>query len=381
MTKQATMTKESRMIQEYLFLSDERIEEIKKYHVKDALETYTHIKNTECWIVSFSLKGDSMDNAKALSNANDYIIGEYKPKVVTNGCAAYFTKRLYPLAVDFERGLRKLLYLKAAVSKSRAAEKNIQNLEERNLDDIKYILFYDKAFYESVNATITQNRRFRKEDIQHLVDSIEEKTVWQALFPDNPPEHLKEKFSTLMTYRNDIMHSHNINYEQYETIKSSFELVNGEISTAISTMVAQKFDTENAIEFDQSLGEAIQAQSEEYEKASMANIITLLTSYMNSPAVEDARKIAANNNFGIMAASLEAMMQHNKIYETLNSPEYQKMISDYAKIMEQLSAMHSNNSVQRAINQLNDRLNKNDGSDEGSNEKTVSPEEAEGEQK
>ena len=335
MSKQATNGRESWMMQEYLFLSNDTIEEIKQYHVAGAKETYTPIKGTNSWIVAFSLKGDTMDNAKLLSSANDYIVAKYKPTVLTNGCAAHFTKKLYPLAVDFERGLRKLLYLKAAVSKSKAAEKNIKNLEEKNLEDIKYILFYDKTYYEGVNAAISQNRRFKKEEIRLLIDSIEEKTVWQAIFPNNPPEHLKEDFSTLMLHRNDIMHSHNINHEKYVSIKKSFELVNEEISTAIDNMVAQELDLDNAIEFDQSLGEAIRAQDDEIVEG---HYTAVLNSYLNSSAVQNAIKILADIDTGALASNVAVISERAKLMkEWINLPKGESAIEQLSKLLSQLS--------------------------------------------
>ena len=364
------------MIQEYLFLSGEKIEDIKAYHVKGALETYTQIKNTNCWIVAFSLKGDTIDNAKILSNANDYIVTNYKATVLTNGCAAYFTKRLYPFAADFERGLRKLLYLKTAISKSKAAKNHIRNLEDKNLEDIKYILYYDKNFYEGVYETINKKRKFQKEEIISAINGIDEKTVWQALFPNNPPEHLKEMFSTIMLYRNDIMHSHNINFERYESIKSSFEQVNGEIQKAINAIVEQEFDTENAIEFDQSLGEAIAAQQEyaSYEQ----NYNSLLESYINSPAVEAARKLIANMDLSAAYSTLSAAEQAAlKVVATINSPGFQSTIQQFARYLSQFDTQN-NAEKTHAKDKKDTEKNEKEKKDKDSDKKPTSDDDGKG---
>lgn len=368
------------MIQEYLFLSDEKLEEVKKYHVQDAITECKQIKDTNCWIVSITIKGDSLPVAKALSEANDHILSSYKPIVITSGCASYFTKRLYPLAADFERGLRKLLYLKSAISNSQEAQIHITDLESKNLDAIRKLLFYDLHFIKEVQKEVNAKANlYEKDEIIKLIETIDEKSVWTVLFPDNPPKQLKQQFSKLMDYRNDIMHSHNISFEKYEAQKALFEEINKEINSAINDMLAKEIDGENAQEFDQSLGEAIQAQEEQYGKAYLENV-ALLTNYMNSPAFEAARKAAANTNFGMLSAAIEAMMQHNKIYEVLHSSEYQQAINNMAQTMKELPAMRSSRGIHRAIEQLNNRLNGNDESDDGSNEDTVSPEEAEGEQ-
>lgn len=329
------------MIQEYLFLSGEKIEDIKAYHVKGALETYTQIKNTNCWIVAFSLKGDTIDNAKILSKANDYLVANYKPTVLTNGCAAYFTKKLYPFAADFERGLRKLLYLKAAISNSQEAQTHIKDLESKNLDSIRNLLFYDTRFTKEVQKEVNSRAdSYEKAEIIKRIEAIDEKSVWTVLFPDNPPEHLKEMFSTIMLYRNDIMHSHNINYERYESIKSSFEQVNGEIQKAINAIVEQEFDTENAIEFDQSLGEAIAAQQEyaSYEQ----NYNLLLESYINSPAVEAARKLIANMDLSAAYSTLSVAEQAAlKVVATFNSPRFQSTIQQFARYLSQFDTQNN----------------------------------------
>lgn len=364
------------MIQEYLFLSDEKLEEVKKYHVQDAITECKQIKDTDCWIVSVTIKGDNSTAAKALSEANDYILSSYKPIVLTSGCASYFTKRLYPLAADFERGLRKLLYLKSAISNSQEAQRHIKDLESKNLDSIRKLLFYDTHFTKEVQKEVNSRAdSYEKAEIIKLIEAIDEKSVWTVLFPDDPPEQLKQQFSKLMEYRNDIMHSHNISFERYENEKALFEEKNKEIYAAIDDLLAKEIDDENAQEFDQSLGEAIQAQKEQYEKTSLANI-ALLTHYMSSPAFEAARKAVINTDFKKLSAELAAVMKYNKLYETTQSSEYQKVVNNISQTLEKLSAISSNSSIQRAIDQLS-ILNE---MDDSSNEDPASSEETEGEQ-
>lgn len=366
------------MIQEYLFLSDEKLEEIQQYHVQDAITECKQIKDTNCWVFSIAIKGDSLPVAKTLSEANDYILSSYKPIVITNGCASYFTKKLYPLAADFERGLRKLLYLKSAISNSREAQTHIKDLEDKNLDAIRKLLFYDTHFTKEVQKEVNSRAdSYEKAEIIKLIEAIDEKSVWTVLFPDNPPHHLKEHFSTLMKYRNDIMHSHNINYEDYEKQKALLEEINNEIDSAIEDMLAKDIDDQNAQEFDQSLSEAIQAQKEEHEKVSL-NGIAFMTNYINSPAFDITRKVAGNDAFRNLSAKLEAAMKNNKAYEVTQSSEYQKIASNISQALESYSAMKSSSSIQRAIDQLSMIINE---MDDISNDDPASSEETEGEQK
>lgn len=339
------------MVQEYLFLSDEIIEEIKQFHVDDVKMTLRQLKGSSCWIVSISKKGNNLTTAKVLSDANDFIVSTYNPVVITNGCAAYFTQRLYPLAVDFERGLRQLLYLKSAISKSTESAMHIVDLEHKNLDDIRKLLYYDMNFIESVRRAVNlKGITFEKAEIIKKIETIEEKTVSDLLFSDNPPKHLKDRFSTLMDYRNDIMHSHNINYNRYIEISNLFEQVNEEIKLATDDLLAKEFDSKNAMAFDESLGEAIQAQNEVLNMAIYEqSYYALLESYLNNPAIEAARQIATKIDSSSLAeyeAQTRKMMakmdlsklpkieeQALKIIARINSSEFQKTIDQAAKFM------------------------------------------------
>ncbi len=353
--------------QEYLFLSEEKLEEAKQYHVQDAITVIKQIKDTNCWILSITSKGDSLPVAKALSEANDYILSSYKPVVISCGCSSYFTKRLYPLAADFERGLRKLLYLKSAISNSQEAQKHIKDLESKNLDSIRKLLFYDTHFTKEVQREVNSRAdSYEKAEIIKMIEGIEEKTVWSVLFPDNPPEQLKQQFSKLMKYRNDIMHSHNISFERYEKEKALFEEINRAIYTAIDDLLVKEIDDTNAQEFDQSLGEAIQAQNEESAKASLDSI-SLVTSYINSPAFEAARKVVANTDFRKLSLALDTAMAYNKVHDITQSIEYQRVMSNLSQIRESLSALKSNSGYQRLIDQLS-RLNIIDNSSDDNSE-------------
>lgn len=337
------------MIQEYLFLSDEKLEEVKKYRIKFAKAKYEQIKNTSCWIVSISINGDTLNIAKILSEANDYIVSTFQPVVITNGCASFLTKALYPLAADFERNLRRLLYLKSSISKSQAAKNHIKNLEDKNLDEIRSILFYDKKFYEGVHQIVSNKKKFEKREILSAIGAIDEKTVWDTLFPDDPSEYLKKQFSTIMDSRNDIMHSHNINYEVYEKEKALFEETNREICSAIDDLMANEIDIENALEFDQSLGEAIQAQNEELEGRACTS---LLYAYINNSAVQNAVKTLGDIDSGIVYSNIQEIAErYDKVREWFNSPRVQSLLVGASERLEQLLAEQHETSQEKTEDQ------------------------------
>lgn len=127
------------MIQEYLFTNDEHRKAVEQY-IKDISEgEIRDIENTECWIVTFFKEGQSGKAAKALSIVNDYVVSNFRPIVLSDGCSAYYNKDLYQPYNEFERKLRKLLYLKSALSQDAKDSDLIKDLEKKTSE--KFLSF------------------------------------------------------------------------------------------------------------------------------------------------------------------------------------------------------------------------------------------------
>ena len=62
---------------------------------------------------------------KILDPLNRQVCEKYKPTVLTNECSAYFNKALYPIVNEFERKLRKLLYLASSLQSDEKSQKVI----------------------------------------------------------------------------------------------------------------------------------------------------------------------------------------------------------------------------------------------------------------
>ena len=100
------------MIQEYLFTVDKHKAELESFVVPEKIhKEIMTIKNSSCWTLCLSIDSESKEAAKLLDSLNSRICDQFKPTVLSNGCSAYFTKSLYPIVNEFERKLRKLLYL------------------------------------------------------------------------------------------------------------------------------------------------------------------------------------------------------------------------------------------------------------------------------
>ena len=103
------------MIQEYLFMDATHRGAVEEYSPDKVNVDFFDIENSTCWIAQYTMGGENEDSAKALSLINDYIVEHFNPTILTNESSAYYNKKLFPDINEFERKLRKLLYLKSAI--------------------------------------------------------------------------------------------------------------------------------------------------------------------------------------------------------------------------------------------------------------------------
>lgn len=228
------------MIQEYLFVDKSKQSEIENYKPEGVQVDIADIQNSECWTVVFATPRDDETTAKKMSDINKYIVESFHPIVLSNESAAYFNKRLYPLANEFERKLRKLLYLKSALNPDDKASKNIKDLEKKELGTIFELLFADDQFIVSVKKKINQEMtwKYTKSELQKVIDTIEENTNWDHLIGEEAVPELRTQFLSVRSFRNDIMHAHNINYKAYQDAKKLFEIINQQIDHEIGKIIA-----------------------------------------------------------------------------------------------------------------------------------------------
>lgn len=226
------------MIQEYLFISNEKRTEIEEYRPEKVTVEIYEIDNSECWIATYSVQGEKEESANILSKVNKHIIDKYHPSVLINGCAAYYNKTLYPLINEFERKLRKLLYLKSALNKNDIASKNIQDLESKDLGEIFTLLFTDDQFVKNVRATVNSKTwQFSRQEILSTIERITENTTWDHLLGTESVPALRQQFLTVKDYRNDVMHAHDIEAKMFRDAKKVFEQVNNQLDSEIRKII------------------------------------------------------------------------------------------------------------------------------------------------
>lgn len=252
------------MIQEYLFTSDKYKADLESMVVPEkVIKEVAAIENSKCWTFSISVGGESKDAARILDPLNRQVCEKYKPTVLTNECSAYFNKALYPTVNEFERKLRKLLYLASSLRGDEKSQNVIVRLEEQDLGTIFEMLFSDAIFVKKAKETVTKTLswQFTRAELLDALNKLDENKLWTVLLGDDCAKTLCESFSEIRNYRNDVMHAHNIDYEQFNKAHRLFKKVNTELDSAIGKLIgAKETNTEvTSTDFNNTLSSALAA--------------------------------------------------------------------------------------------------------------------------
>lgn len=192
------------------------------------------LDNTGVWIITISMDKNGETEAKILSQV-DEVLHRFSPTVLENGASAYYNKRLYPLVNDFERLLREFLYLISAQNPSANSIEKINNLEEKDFGCIYKELFVDKKYMNSLREYFNNKAQWNvsKSELDYRLHQINENTPWMQLVGSKELLSIQESFFRIKEYRNDVMHAHNIGYQDFSEIKALFEKTNGILQTEI----------------------------------------------------------------------------------------------------------------------------------------------------
>lgn len=287
------------MIQEYLFSDKSKKDEVKKYApVSDVTIEITDIENSDCWTISYSLSNNDEPAAKKLSEIDEYIVKAFQPTVLANESAAYFNKSLYPLANDFERKLRKLLYLKSVLNPGEKAYENIRDLESKDLGKIFELLFTDPDFVNTARKMIKEDKswQFTKAELHSAIDKINEDTLWEHLIGKGTVPTLLENFMFVREYRNDIMHAHNIRYKDYKATQKLFKEINEQLDIEIGKIIAVANKPSSqpvSTDYNAVLNTALTNMNHLSALAKLMQEITELQANL-SPSFFELRKLASN---------------------------------------------------------------------------------------
>lgn len=311
------------MINEYLFLSNEHKKEVEALEFDGVTFEFNDIKNTDLWTVRCSAEGKNEEGAKKLSDVHSNVI-QFSPKVLTCESAQYFNNTLYPLVNEFERKLRKLVYLADAISGNE--KNNIGELEEKDFGQIFDMLFIDEDFIIKLKSRVNATKgsgyegksRYAKSEILEFLNETDEKPLWNIIFDTNDVPTLKKRFRDIQTYRNDVMHAHNIDKKQYGKIKYLFDKVNSEMDIALGRRMNNSQKEHTTPEINSAISSALQGFTGVSESiysnfAGIESIPANLDGLINSPAC-----IAALNTIN----SVRQYPAFSELERVMSSPGY-----------------------------------------------------------
>ena len=269
------------MLQEYLFINDTYRAMVERYAPPNVQVEINDIDNSTCWIVTYSLPGENEDCAKVLCRVNEYVIANFTPMVLTNESAAYFNKKLFPYINEFERKLRKLLYLKSAIYNGVKKVDNIRDLESKDLGEIFELLFTDAEFVKSVKTKVNDKTwQYTKKEIISALESIAEDTIWNALLGKESVTSLSKNFLIVKNYRNDVMHAHNIDVRTFRDAKKLFTEINQQLDKEIGLIIRKAEENPDETTdsgFNDTLSKALVAQNMSGAIAQASDAIVELT--------------------------------------------------------------------------------------------------------
>lgn len=252
----------STMILEYL-TKDKQIEKITEKEFSAVHHEYYQLNGNDSWISLFSHESNSEDSAILLSKLNIKIMENHSPTVLTNESSQYFNKRLFPLLNDFERKLRKLLYLYISINPSLEGTERIKDLEKLDFATIFKHLFTDELFYKHLKKQITDvANKLTKKEIIDMIAEMEENCLWGKLIGNDRVSNLVKQPSLVRSMRNSVMHAHNIDHTEYKKSKKLYEKINQELDTEIGALTGKEHvnehDMETAIQLSNSLSEMLE---------------------------------------------------------------------------------------------------------------------------
>jgi hypothetical protein len=317
------------MIQEYLFTSDEHRHAVEQYAPESCEKDIYDIDNSDCWIVTYSKEGTNESSAKILSSVHSYIVNNFHPTVLSNECSAYYNKALYPHFNEFERKLRKLLYLKSALSRDAKGSALIKDLESKDFGEIFTLLFSDAQFVQGTKALVNNKTwQFTKDEILAAIEAISENTVWDNLIGKDAVPLLRSDFAKVKSFRNDIMHAHSMETAKYNEAAKLIKEINKQLDAEIGNIIGTKetVQGDSAQDFNAALGDAIrnmdEAQSiKNWQEQLIAlqssiptikseNLTAALTAYtkiIDSPGFKAAQQLVSSPQWDSIQRSLKGI--------------------------------------------------------------------------
>ena len=331
------------MKQEYLLVDERQIGDVKKFEVGDSITTdLIEIKDRKCWVWLLKCKGENEKVARELDRINKEICEKFNPTILINGCSAYFNKSLFPLINEFERKLRKLLYLASSLKENKDLNNDITNLESKDLGSIFDSLFADDAFSRNVKEKINKMTwKFTRDEVLCEIRCLEENVLWDSWLGKNCAETLRKNFDSVREHRNHVMHAHNIDYAQFQSARKLFNDINKELDSVIGELLGIKDDDNRVMstpDFYDRLATSMPSLSNLFsEEANDNGEIAALGIESEMLDIDDQEIIGFLKNVRVYLDSVNTLKQYFKLNrEIFLATENIRKITDQVKISDQI---------------------------------------------
>lgn len=148
-------------------------------------------------------------------------------------------EKLYPCFARFECRLRAALTIASCAEQGNFDDKNIAQLNQLTLGDLRTVLFVDLDFMKAAREGIkTAKGSFSKRDLFSFIDKIDEHTLWGDLFGETNLTCVAESFDAIKGYRNGVMHFHTMDGERYDEARRLLRAASMEIEEYINSVLS-----------------------------------------------------------------------------------------------------------------------------------------------
>ena len=220
----------------------------------------TQISNTPVFLYDFEFhRAGGFDNSEAAKKLDELTIQftrAYPDKFQTilSGSSQYYCSQLYPLIVEFETTLRCVIYISRALFENGNVNKDALLIDidktKKPIEELDFGKIYEALFTDAtLKSRVKQNydRVLTKEDLIKRIIALEEDTLWKKLVGQKY-NYIEKHFLLINEYRNDIMHSHLIDYATYLSAKDVLETANEELRKAITDkLISNESDSPNSV--------------------------------------------------------------------------------------------------------------------------------------
>lgn len=320
------------MIQEYLLLDEAEKEKISKYRPEAVDINFISLKGSGYYI-RYSVSGENEKLAKTLSKLHEYITQNFKVTILTSDSSWYFSKRLYPLISRFELLLRKLLYFACVSSEDDEQSKHIVNLDTQTLGQLFTTLFIDSDYMQKTKEAVKNKNldKFSKSELIALVSSVKEESLWDKLLGKDVVPTLRDNFLRVKSLRDSVMHSHYLNWTQYQSASKLYKTINNELEEAIEEYSKKNTSVEGVKSFSQRFADEIKIREQILrirEVLTQPEWIAIFQKTLNDYYVSSRIETIKEALTSIPSINYELPPEYKKLQEILGTIRFQPSIID-----------------------------------------------------